>query len=337
MMTESPVPISNAAAPGTARPLSVAVIIPCFNEAVSIGRVVASFRDALPDAEIYVYDNNSTDRTADAARAAGAHVRLETRQGKGNVVRRMFADIDSDIFILVDGDDTYDSASAPMLIAHLMRDDLDMVIGTRLRSDARDAFRSGHRFGNRILTNAVNSLFGAQLGDILSGYRVVSRRFAKSFPALSSGFETETELTIHALELRLPIAEVETPYTERPEGSFSKLNTYRDGLRILRTIIKLVREFRPVLFYGAGAVVLAALSLLLAVPVVVTYLETGLVPRLPTAILATGTMLLAFLSATSGLILESVSRGRWEQKRMAYLSLPSVRALAARTGQRTVT
>lgn len=335
MMTGSPVPISNAAAAETARALSIAVIVPCYNEAVSIGRVVAAFRATLPDADIYVYDNNSTDRTADIARAAGAHVRSEPRQGKGNVVRRMFADIDADIFVLVDGDDTYDSASAPMLIGRLLHDDLDMVIGTRLRSDARDAFRSGHRFGNRILTDAVNRLFGAQLGDILSGYRVVSRRFAKSFPALSSGFETETELTIHALELRIPIAEVETPYTERPEGSFSKLNTYRDGLRILRTIVKLVREFRPVLFYGAGAIVLAALSLLLAVPVILTYLESGLVPRLPTAVLATGTMLLAFLSATSGLILESVSRGRWEQKRMAYLALPSVRAvLTIKAGRR---
>ncbi len=306
------------------------MIVPCYNEEISIGGVVDAFRAALPEATVYVYDNNSSDRTAEIAAAAGARVRREMRQGKGNVVRRMFADIDADIYVMVDGDNTYDAASAPRLIERLVRDDLDMVVGTRLQSDADAAFRLGHRFGNRFLTNSVNRLFGAQLVDILSGYRVMSRRFVKSFPALSSGFETETELTIHALELRTPIAETETPYATRPEGSTSKLNTYRDGWRILRTIVKLVREFRPVLFYGTGAAVLAALSLLLAWPVFVTWIETGLVPRIPTAVLATGTMLLAFLSATCGLILESVSRGRWEQKRMAYLALPSVRAILRR-------
>lgn len=326
MTSNSPVPISNASARETARAPSVAVVVPCYNEAVSIGSVIADFRTAVPDAEIYIYDNNSTDDTAEIARAAGAHVRTETRQGKGNVVRRMFADTDADIVVMVDGDNTYDAASAPTLIRRLIDDNLDMVVGTRLQSDEKAAFRSGHRFGNRILTGAVNTLFHAQMVDILSGYRVMSRRFVKSFPALSAGFETETELTIHALELRLPIAEVETPYAVRSEGSFSKLNTWSDGFRILRTIFKLVREFRPVLFYGTVSVLLAAISLLLAGPVFATYLETGLVPRLPTAILATGIMLFSFLSGTCGLILENVSRGRWEQKRMAYLAHHSVRA-----------
>ena len=330
MQTVSPVPVPNAAANARLRPPAVAVVVPCCNEEISIAGVVAAFRAALPEATVYVYDNNSTDRTAEVAGAAGAQVRRETRQGKGNVVRRMFADIDADIYVMADGDGTYDAASAPRLIQRLVENDLDMVVGTRLQSDASDAFRLGHRFGNRFLTQSVNGLFGAQLVDILSGYRVLSRRFAKSFPALSSGFETETELTIHALELRTPLAEAETPYATRPEGSTSKLNTYRDGWRILRTIVKLVREFRPVLFYGTGAGVLGAISLLLGIPVIVTYLETGLVPRLPTAVLATGTMLLAFLSATCGLILESVSRGRWEQKRMAYLALPSVRSALRR-------
>lgn len=303
----------------------VAVLVPCYNEEVSIESVVAGFRRALPDATVYVYDNNSTDRTAEVARTAGAEVRAEQRQGKGNVVRRMFADIDADVFVMVDGDDTYHAESAPGMIDRLVRDDLDMVVGTRLHSTDDGAFRSGHRFGNYVLTTAVNRLFRAQLVDILSGYRVMSRRFVKSFPALSSGFETETELTIHALEIRAPIAEVETPYVVRPEGSVSKLNTWGDGFRILATILKLVRECRPVLFFGSCALVLTAISLLLAWPLFTTYLATGLVPRLPTAILSTGIMLLAFLSGTAGLILENVSRGRAEQKRMAYLALPAVR------------
>ncbi len=319
-----------------ARPPSVAVIVPCYNEEIAVADVIADFRRALPDAEIFIYDNNSLDRTVEIARAAGAHVRTEYRQGKGNVVRRMFADVDADVFIMVDGDNTYDAASAPALIDRLVADNLDMVVGTRLQSDAEAAFRSGHRFGNVLLTTAVNRLFRARLVDILSGYRVMSRRFAKSFPALSTGFETETELTIHALELRSPMAEIETPYKTRPEGSESKLNTWADGFRILLTILKLVREFRPVLFYGSLAVLFAAVSLILAAPVVATYMETGLVPRLPTAVLATGVMLLAFLSATAGLVLESVSRGRWEQKRMAYLALPSLRtATGADSGSAT--
>lgn len=325
-------PASPALSPESvpATPPTVAVIVPCYNEEVSIGQVVTGFRRALPDATIYVYDNNSTDRTAEVAREAGAEVRSETRQGKGNVVRRMFADVDADVFVMADGDNTYHADSAPDLIARLVADDLDMVVGTRLHSTDNGAFRSGHRVGNRLLTTAVNRLFGAQLVDILSGYRVMSRRFVKSFPALSSGFETETELTIHALQLRAPIAEVETPYVDRPEGSVSKLNTWEDGFRILATILRLVRECRPVLFFGGCAILLALVSLLLAWPLFTTYLATGLVPRLPTAVLATGIMLLAFLSGTAGLILESVSRGRAEQKRMAYLALPSVRAAIRR-------
>jgi glycosyltransferase involved in cell wall biosynthesis len=303
--------------------LSVAVAIPCYNEAVSVTAVVEAFSKYLPQAEIYVYDNNSTDDTAALAAQAGANVRTERQQGKGNVVRRMFADIDADIIVIADGDNTYDAASAPALVDRLISDQLDMIVATRLESSDGAVFRSGHRFGNRALTTTVNRLFGSDMADILSGYRVVSRRFVKSFPALSTGFETETELTIHALALRIPLAEVETPYSERADGSFSKLNTYRDGFRILRTILKLVREFRPVLFYGTLAFILAAIAILLALPVLATYLQTGLVPRLPTAILSTGFMLLAFLSGNCGLILESVSRGRWEQKRMAYLSYPS--------------
>jgi glycosyltransferase involved in cell wall biosynthesis len=332
-MNASPSPLaSSAPMPRTARPPSVAVVVPCYNEEIAVGDVIADFRRALPDADIFIYDNNSSDRTIEIARAAGAHVRTEYRQGKGNVVRRMFADVDADVIVMVDGDNTYDAASAPALIERLVADDLDMVVGTRLQSDAEAAFRSGHRFGNVLLTSAVNRLFRARLVDILSGYRVMSRRFAKSFPALSTGFETETELTIHALELRSPMAEVETPYKTRPEGSESKLNTWADGFRILLTILKLVREFRPVLFYGTLAVLFGAISLILAAPVVATYMETGLVPRLPTAVLATGVMLLAFLSATAGLVLESVSRGRWEQKRMAYLALPSVRTATGADG-----
>ena len=311
---------------------SVAVAIPCYNEAVSVTAVVEAFQKSLPRAEIYVYDNNSTDGTAARAVQAGANVRTERQQGKGNVVRRIFADIDTDIIVIADGDNTYDAASAPALVDRLISDQLDMIVATRLESSDGAVFRSGHRFGNRALTTTVNRLFGSDMKDILSGYRVLSRRFVKSFPALSTGFETETELTIHALALRIPLAEIETPYSERANGSFSKLNTYRDGFRILRTILKLVREFRPVLFYGTLAFILAAIAVLLALPVFTTYLQTGLVPRLPTAILSTGLMLLAFLSGTCGLILESVSRGRWEQKRMAYLSYPSAATTPKRDG-----
>lgn len=302
--------------------LRCAVLIPCYNEEKAIGIVVADFRAALPDAIVYVYDNNSTDDTVGEARRAGAVVRSEPRQGKGNVVRRMFADVDADIYVLVDGDDTYHAPSAPELVRRLVDDELDMVLASRQASEDREAFRQGHRFGNRLLTGFVSTLFHNDLEDMLSGYRVFSRRFVKSFPALAVGFETETELTVHALELRLPFCEVPVPYKSRPTGSESKLRTYRDGLRILITILILFKEERPLVFFSIIGGLLALLSLGLAVPVFYEYIETGMVPRFPTAILATGIMLLAFLSFTSGLILDTVARGRSELKRLAYLAVP---------------
>ncbi|MBI1209547.1 MAG: glycosyltransferase [Azospirillum sp.] len=302
--------------------ISIAVLIPCYNEEAAITKVVGDFRAALPTAAVYVYDNNSKDRTVENARAAGAVVRTEPLQGKGNVVRRMFADVEADVYVLVDGDDTYDAASAPALVGCLLEQQLDMVNGARV-TEIQAAYRPGHRFGNVLLTSIVAAIFGSRIGDMLSGYRVFSRRFVKSFPALSSGFETETELTIHALELRMPIAEVKTAYKDRPEGSASKLRTFRDGFRILRTILTLVKEERPLQFFSAVFGVLTSASVVLAWPVVVTYMETGLVPRFPTALLATGTMLLGFLSLTCGLILDTVTRGRKEAKRMRYLDSPA--------------
>ncbi len=299
----------------------IAVLIPCLNEEVAIPKVIADFRRHLPDALIFVYDNGSTDRTSDVARAAGAIVRREPLKGKGNVVRRMFADIEADIYVLVDGDDTYDAASAPALIQRLIEDSLDMVNGAREeKSDL--AYRRGHRFGNRLLTGLVVYFFGERMSDMLSGYRIMSRRFVKSFPALSTGFETETELTVHALELRLPIAEVMTPYRERPPASSSKLRTIPDGIRIVRLIARLVREERPLEFFSAVAGLLAVAAVLLAVPVIGEYLRTGLVPRLPTALLSTGLMLISFLSLACGLILSTVTRGRMENKRLQYLNIP---------------
>jgi len=297
------------------------VLIPCFNESRSIATVVADFRRVLPEAVIYVYDNNSTDGTADVACAAGALTRREPWQGKGNVVRRMFADTEADVYVLVDGDGTYDAESAPHLIDRLLEDGLDMVNAAR-EGLSQAAYRRGHRLGNRLLTTLVTSTFGRQITDLLSGYRVLSRRFVKSFPALSAGFEIETELTVHALELRMPLAEVRTPYRERPEGSTSKLRTFSDGARILRTIVALVRDERPLAFFSTGFAALAGLSLLLGWPVVAAYLETGLVERLPTALLSTGLMLLAFLSLASGLILDTVTRGRRELRRLHYLQIP---------------
>jgi len=302
--------------------IRVAVLVPCQNEAVAIRRVVADFRAALPQAVVFVYDNNSTDGTAAAARDAGAVVRFETLQGKGHVVRRMFADIEADAYILVDGDDTYDAAAAPAMLAMLTEGTLDMVTATRVTQIAA-AYRAGHRTGNYVLTRIVTTLFGDRVTDLLSGYRVFSRRFVKSFPALSKGFETETEFTIHALELAMPVGEMEVAYRDRPAGSVSKLRTYTDGLRILRTIVLLMKEVRPLQFFFAGAAMLAAASLVLGTPVITTFVTTGLVPRLPTAILATGMMGLAFLSTTCGLILDSVARGRKEQKRVAYLAVPA--------------
>ncbi len=300
----------------------IAVLVPCYNEEAAVQAVIRSFRTALPAATIYVYDNNSSDGTAAVARAAGALVRIEQLQGKGNVIRRMFADIEADAYVLVDGDATYDAASAPAMVEMLLRDRLDMVNGARV-SDAEGAYRPGHRFGNAVLTGLVARIFGDRVSDMLSGYRVFSRRFVKSFPALSDGFETETEFTIHALELRMPIGEVPTPYRERPVGSVSKLRTYSDGFRILRTVVLLVKEERPLPFFSAIAGLLLLAAVLLALPVLADFVRTGLVPRLPTAVLATGLVLLASLSLTCGLILDSVTRGRKELKRLSYLAIPA--------------
>lgn len=300
----------------------VAVILPCYNEAAAIGDVVREFRAALPQAVVYVYDNNSRDDTVARAREAGAVVRRETRQGKGHVVRRMFADVEADIYVLADGDGTYDAASAPALVEKLVTERLDMVVGSRLATYEGEAFRRGHRFGNDLLTGFLGLCFGRTFTDILSGYRVFSRRFVKSFPALSAGFETETELSVHALELRMPIAEVATPYRARPAGSASKLRTYRDGFRILMTILNLFKEERPLAFFSIIAGDLSLASLVLAYPVILTYIETGLVPRFPTAILSTGLMILATLSLTCGFVLDTVTHGRREMKRLAYLSIP---------------
>lgn len=299
----------------------LAVLIPCHNEAAAIEDVVADFRHVLPDAEIYVYDNNSRDETALKASRAGAHVRHEMLQGKGNVVRRMFSDVEADIYVLVDGDGTYDPASAPEMVRMLLQNRLDMVNGARASSD-KAAYRRGHRTGNLLLSGLVGWVFGDQVTDMLSGYRVFSRRFVKSFPAMSSGFEIETELTVHALELRLPLAEMETPYRERIVGGNSKLRTYSDGLRIMKTIVWMVKQERPLQSFSIAALALFVLGLTLSVPVLLQYHLTGMVPRLPTAILSMGMVLLSFLLLACGLILDSVAVGRKEAKRMVYLSIP---------------
>ncbi len=297
----------------------IAVLVPCYNEEVAIAQVVRDFRAALPTATVFVFDNNSTDNTAAAARAAGAEVYREKHQGKGFVVRRMFTDVEADIYVLVDGDATYDAPSARVMIERLLEDRLDMVVGNRVDRD-QAAYRAGHRTGNWLLTRFVTEMFGPSFTDMLSGYRVFSRRFVKSFPVLSGGFEIETELTVHALELGLPVAEIDTPYYARPQGSASKLNTWRDGFRILNTIIKLYRAERPLPFFiGIGAM-LALIAVGLAIPLVVTYVETGLVPRFPTAILSMGLMIVAFLSIAIGLVLDTVTRGRREVKLLAYLA-----------------
>jgi glycosyltransferase involved in cell wall biosynthesis len=298
----------------------IAVLLPCYNEEAAIGATVHGFRAALPSATVYVYDNNSRDRTREAAAKAGAVVRSERQQGKGNVVRRMFADIDADIYVMADGDMTYDAASAPTMVDILLAEQLDMVVGTR-RHDEKHAYRGGHVLGNRLFTGLLSSLFGRSFTDIFSGYRVFSRRFVKSFPVVSAGFEIETEMSVHALELRMPVGEVETAYAARPEGSQSKLSTFSDGRRILKTIVTLYRVERPVLFYGTLGALLLAAAIVLAIPLVITYLHTGLVPRFPTAILVTGMTVIAVLCFFTGLILDTVTRGRREVRRLAYLSL----------------
>jgi glycosyltransferase involved in cell wall biosynthesis len=312
---------SDVAQPLTPSGPHIAVLVPCHNEEAAIGTVVEQFRAELPHALIYVYDNNSTDRTAELARAAGADVRREMHQGKGHVVRRMFADIDADIYVLVDGDATYDAPSASIMIRRLIDERLDMVVGSRVDQEAA-AYRAGHRAGNRLLTGFVAAVFGRTFTDMLSGYRVLTRRFVKSFPVLSGGFEIETELTVHALELGLPVAEVATPYYARPKGSASKLNTWRDGFRILWTIARLYKSERPLSFFAAIGAVLLGAAIVLAIPVFATYLREGTVPRLPTAVLATGLTLLGFLSLTCGLVLGTVTRGRREIKLLAYLRQP---------------
>jgi glycosyltransferase involved in cell wall biosynthesis len=301
--------------------MRVAVLVPCYNEEAAIAKVVADFRAALPESIVYVYDNNSRDRTVECAVAAGAVVRTEQRQGKGNVVRRMFADIEADIYVLADGDDTYDAGASPRMITRMIEDGADLLTARRIHTDAA-AYRTGHVIGNRLLTGLTALLFRVHLTDMLSGYRVFSRRFVKSFPFTAEGFAIETELTVHAVRLLMPMVEMDTRYKERPIGSVSKLNTFRDGFRILGTIFYLTREERPLIFFAVISLLFAAVAVIIGAPVVSEYLSTGLVPRLPTAVLATGLMVIAFLSLTCGLILDTVTRGRWEAKRMAYLAIP---------------
>jgi hypothetical protein len=319
---DTPAPSRIGAARTKAMPPRIAVVLPCRNEAAAIADVVRGFRSALPEAVVYVYDNGSTDGTEARAREAGAIVRREPVPGKGNVVRRMFADVDADVYVMADGDGTYDPRTARAMVDRLADGPLDMVVGARQYAEGGRASRRGHRAGNSVLTGFVGWLFGARFTDMLSGYRVLSRRFVKSFPALAMGFEIETELTIHALELRLPVDEVPTPYVARPGGSHSMLSTWRDGLRIAATILFLFKEIRPFRFFGTLFAALAVVSLGLAYPIVVTFLETGLVPRVPTAVLATGVMLLAFIALTCGIVLDTVSRGRREAKRLALLAVP---------------
>ena len=309
--------------PKTSSP-KIAVLLPCYNEEAAIGATVRGFREALPGATVYVYDNNSRDRTCEVAAEAGAVVRSEKQQGKGNVVRRMFADIDADVYVMADGDLTYDPAAAPTMVDMLIAGQLDMVVGTR-RHEAKSAYRGGHVLGNRVFTGLLAGLFGRSFSDIFSGYRVFSRRFVKSFPVLSAGFEIETEMSVHALELRMPVGELETSYAARPEGSHSKLSTYSDGWRILKTIATLYRVERPALFYGAIGAILVIAAIVLAIPLVETYMETGLVPRFPTAILVTGMIIIAVLCVFAGLILDTVTRGRREVRRLSYLSLAAPR------------
>ena len=300
----------------------VAVLLPCYNEEAAIAATVAGFEKALPGAIVYVYDNNSSDRTCAVAKKAGAVVRTERQQGKGNVVRRMFADVDADVYVMADGDLTYDPKAAPAMVGMLVDEQLDMVVGTR-KQEAKEAYRGGHVLGNKLFTGLLAGLFGRSFTDIFSGYRVFSRRFVKSFPVLSSGFEIETEISVHALELRMPVGEVETAYASRPEGSHSKLSTFSDGWRILKTIVTLYRIERPVLFFGSIGALFVAAALLLSVPLIITYLNTGLVPRLPTAVLVTGMIIVAVLCVFAGLILDTVTRGRREVRRLAYLSQPA--------------
>ena len=307
--------------------LSIAVLVPCLNEAAAIGKVVTDFRAALPTATVYVYDNNSTDDTIAVARAAGAEVRREKRAGKGNVVRRMFQDIEADIYVMVDGDDTYDASVAPKLIEALLAENLDMMVGRRVETH-QAAYRAGHRLGNAVLTGLVGKLFGSPIKDMLSGYRIFSRRFVKSFPSSSREFEIETELTVHALQMKMAIDEVDTNYKERPPGSMSKLRTFRDGWRILVTIMNLMRNERPLLFFSLLGAICALVGIALGIPIVLEYHRTGLVRRFPTAFVCTGLGVIAMLNVATGLILDLVAHVRREAKRIAYLSFPAPRTRA---------
>ena len=311
----------------TIHALKVALVVPCFNEEVAIGTVIRDFREAMPSLDIFVFDNASTDKTAQVALAAGAQVIHVPLKGKGNVVRRMFADIDADIYVMVDGDATYHAPSLPTMVSKLVTERLDMVVGCRVtpKEVAAAAYRQGHQFGNKMLTKSISWMFGGQFTDMLSGYRVFSRRYVKSFPALSRGFEIETELTVHALELRMPYGEVMTPYGARPEGSTSKLSTYKDGWKILKTIARLYISERPLSFFSLCGLLLTMLSVGLASPILIEYLQTGLVPRFPTAILSASIMISALLSFACGLVLDNVTRGRHEMKRLAYLGIPFIR------------
>ncbi len=299
----------------------IAVTLPCYNEAASIADVIAGFRAALPTADIYVFDNNSTDGTADIAARAGAKVRRETRQGKGHVVRRIFADVEADIYVMADGDGTYDASMAPALVELLQKNHVDMVIGTRA-DVTRDAGRGGHAFGNRMFNLLYNRIFGREFTDILSGYRVFTRRFAKSFPATSAGFEIETEMSVHASQLGIPTLERPTRYGVRPQDSPSKLRTFRDGFRILGMFALLMKETRPLAFFGLIGTALMLTALLLSAPLFLTYFQTGMVPRYPTAVLSTGIVIIGVISAVCGLILDSLARARIEAKRAVFLSYP---------------
>ncbi|MBA3817907.1 MAG: glycosyltransferase [Deltaproteobacteria bacterium] len=306
--------------------LTIAVLVPCYNEAAAIDKVVRDFHAALPSATVFVYDNNSTDGTSQVAAAAGAEVRRESRRGKGNVVRRMFQDIEADVYVMVDGDDTYDASVAPLLVDRLISENLDMVVGRRIETH-QAAYRAGHRLGNRVLTGLVGWLFGAQIEDMLSGYRVFSRRFVKSFPSFSREFEIETELTVHAMQMRMPLAEVETPYKERPPGSTSKLRTFRDGWRILLTITNLMRNERPLLFFSLIGLAMFLVAVALGIPVLLEYFDTGLVPRMPTALLCTGLGVVGVLCIATGLVLDLVAHVRREAKRLVYLQHPAPQRL----------
>ena len=312
------------AQPSSLAEFKIAVVLPCYNEEHAIAQVIGEFQEALPEADIYVFDNNSSDRTAEISRASGATVEHVALQGKGNVVRRMFADVEADIYLMTDGDCTYDVSVARNLVDKLIAENLDMVVGCRVDKGESENYRRGHRFGNQLLTGSVRRIFGGGFTDMLSGYRVFSRRFVKSFPALARGFEIETELTVHALELRMPCGEVETAYGSRPEESESKLSTYRDGFRILKTIGRLFMVERPLEFFSILSLIFAVLSIAFAIPVFQEFFATGLVPRLPTAVLATGLMLSALISFACGLLLDNVTRGRQELKRLSYLSIPGV-------------